>query len=152
MVTGDAQEEVLIFRDKHTNTHFIIIYISSLSSSSRTPPPEWRTVEGSERARVVPTRPNLGEFQSTTLRAGSEEGAARLWISQVLFKTFLFALNSPSIQNNPYSLSQSCLLWAPLVIFKTIHILCSRQCLQPYQRSVPFVRLISDNLRPQVQK
>ena len=27
VVTGDSQEEVLIFRDKHTNTHFIIIYI-----------------------------------------------------------------------------------------------------------------------------
>ena len=28
MVTGDFQEEVIIFRDKQTHTHFIIIYIS----------------------------------------------------------------------------------------------------------------------------
>ena len=27
VVTGDSQEEVMIFRDKETNTHFIIIYI-----------------------------------------------------------------------------------------------------------------------------
>ena len=29
MVTGDSQEEVMIFRYKQTNRHFIIIYISS---------------------------------------------------------------------------------------------------------------------------
>ena len=29
MVTGDSQEEVLIFRYKQTDTHLIIIYISS---------------------------------------------------------------------------------------------------------------------------
>ena len=33
MVTGDSQEEVLIFRDRQTDKHFIIIYISPLSSS-----------------------------------------------------------------------------------------------------------------------
>ena len=33
MVTGDSQEEVMIFRYKQTNRHFIIIYISSSSSS-----------------------------------------------------------------------------------------------------------------------
>ena len=27
MVTGDSKEEMLIFRDKHTDRHFIIIYI-----------------------------------------------------------------------------------------------------------------------------
>ena len=34
VVTGDSQEEVMIFRDKQTHTHCIIIYISSSSSSS----------------------------------------------------------------------------------------------------------------------
>ena len=34
VVTGDSQKEVMIFRDTHTNIHFIIIYVSSLSSSS----------------------------------------------------------------------------------------------------------------------
>ena len=34
MVTGDSQEEVLIFRYTQTDRHFIIIYISSSSSSS----------------------------------------------------------------------------------------------------------------------
>ena len=34
VVTGDSQEEVMIFRYKQTNRHFIIIYISSKSSSS----------------------------------------------------------------------------------------------------------------------
>ena len=33
-VAGDSQEEVMIFRDKHTNKHCIIIYISSSSPSS----------------------------------------------------------------------------------------------------------------------
>ena len=32
VVTGDSQEEVLIFRDRQTDKHFIIIYISSSSS------------------------------------------------------------------------------------------------------------------------
>ena len=30
MVTGDSQEEVMIFRDTQTDKHFIIIYISSV--------------------------------------------------------------------------------------------------------------------------
>ena len=34
VVTGDSQEEVMIFRDRQTDRHFIIIYISSSSSSS----------------------------------------------------------------------------------------------------------------------
>ena len=35
VVTGDSQEEVIIFRYRHTNRHWIIIYLShSLSSSS----------------------------------------------------------------------------------------------------------------------
>ena len=33
VVTGDSQEEVLIFRYKQTDTHFIIICISSSASS-----------------------------------------------------------------------------------------------------------------------
>ena len=32
VVTGDSQEEVIIFRYRHTNRHCIIIYISSSSS------------------------------------------------------------------------------------------------------------------------
>ena len=31
MVTGDSQEEVLIFRDKQTHKHFIIIYINNIN-------------------------------------------------------------------------------------------------------------------------
>ena len=34
VVTGDSQEEVIIFRDRQTDRHFTIIYISSPSSSS----------------------------------------------------------------------------------------------------------------------
>ena len=34
VVTGDSQEEVIIFRDTQTDRHCIIIYISSSSSSS----------------------------------------------------------------------------------------------------------------------
>ena len=34
VVTRDSQEEVLIFRDKQTGTHFIIIYISTTSWTS----------------------------------------------------------------------------------------------------------------------
>ena len=34
MVTGDSQEEVIIFRDTQTDRHFIIIYISSSPSLS----------------------------------------------------------------------------------------------------------------------
>ena len=33
VVTGDSQEEVMIFRDTHTDKHCIIIYISSSSLS-----------------------------------------------------------------------------------------------------------------------
>ena len=35
MVTRDSQEEVLIFRYKQTDTHFIIIYISSSAAAAR---------------------------------------------------------------------------------------------------------------------
>ena len=34
MVTGDSHEEVIIFRDRQTDRHFIIIYISPSSISS----------------------------------------------------------------------------------------------------------------------
>ena len=34
MVTGDSQEEVIIFRDRQTDRHFIIIYISASSPAS----------------------------------------------------------------------------------------------------------------------
>ena len=35
MVTGDSQEEVMIFRYKQTNRHFIIIYISATVTTSK---------------------------------------------------------------------------------------------------------------------
>ena len=38
VVTGDSREEVIIFRDKQTDRHFIIIYISP-STSILYPPP-----------------------------------------------------------------------------------------------------------------
>ena len=36
VVTGDSKEEVFIFRDRQTDRHFIIIYISSLQTDRQT--------------------------------------------------------------------------------------------------------------------
>ena len=36
VVTGDSQEEVIIFRDRQTDRHIIIIYISSSSHTGCT--------------------------------------------------------------------------------------------------------------------
>ena len=82
VVTGDSQEEVIIFRDRQTDRHFIIIYISSSPH---------------QHDCILSIAVEPGEQVTTTLRSGRTH-----YISTLDIRYLILSLSQLSSYPHPY--------------------------------------------------